>query len=400
MARRVGAVGLGTVLIVAGLAGPAMGASDDPFGDDTDREPEVLLVAPGDVDLESPVGCVLQQTAEGVEVGSGIAGCGLVDFDSSGRPGMHTLFPLGFGGSDSTFHGTVNCGSSVDPRIAGESGEWRYGKNGHTDPYQAPGRNSGGWYNDGSYQDLADEADQQWQEYVEALYHAAMGDTFGEDPETDRQLREKMEKELKEANEAINKRDAWKPAVSDSGDSDGDDGTAVARPSAENACAEVALLVAQCNASNWQAPACQEALSRMGDCDPSIAMPGPDQNEACEEYEKPDLESVLQTQALICSMRIRPEPGQDPCVGVTVGTRQFQGYRPTAEGGPPCGSELALTTPDQCQPTLTVVNVEQRWRDYVAEVLERVGGMGGFVIVMPQPYSGGANDPRTCDPKC
>lgn len=398
--RLAGAIGLGTVLVVAGLAGPAMGATDDPLGDGADREPEVLLVAPGDVDLESPLGCVLQKTAQGVEVGSGIAGCGLVDFDSPVMPGMHVLFPLGSGGSDDTYHGTVNCGSSVDPRIAGQSGQWVFGRPDSSDPYQAPGRQSGGWYNDGSYQELADEADRQWQEYVEAVREAARGDTFGEDPEKDRQLRERMKKEQEEANEAIRKRDAWRPAVADSGTGDDDDGGAAARPGGEDACAEVAMLVAQCNATNWQATACQEALARMSGCDPSIAMPGPDQNEACEEEEKPDIETVIQTQTLICSMRIKPEPGQDPCVGLTVDTRQFRGYRPTAEGGPPCGSEVALTTPDQCQPTLTVVSVTQRWRDYVAEVLKRAGDRGGFVIVMPEPYTGGPNEPRTCAPKC
>ncbi|GGM65795.1 hypothetical protein GCM10011608_58820 [Micromonospora sonchi] len=63
-----GAIGLGMVLVVGALGGPAMGASDEPGADEPiDGVPAVALVAAGDLDPESPVGCLLQQSASPVQ---------------------------------------------------------------------------------------------------------------------------------------------------------------------------------------------------------------------------------------------------------------------------------------------------------------------------------------------
>ncbi|WP_406073572.1 hypothetical protein [Micromonospora sp. NBC_01638] len=96
-------------------------------------------------------------------------------------------------------------------------------------------------------------------------------------------------------------------------------------------------------------------------------------------------------------MAVKPAPGEEPCAGAVIDAEVLRGYVPTQEGGPACGSPLALTTPDQCTPTMTVISPQQSWQAYVVAALARVGGKG-FVIPVPSQYIGGPGQPRTCGP--
>ena len=375
-----------------------MGASDEPGADEPiDGVPAVALVAAGDLDPEGPVGCLLQQSAEGHDAETARAKCGFIDFASPAIPGMHTMLPLGLSVAGNAYFGTVTCGSNVDSRIAGgHGGHYTYGQGGYYDRNEAPGRDAAR-EGDARYRDLADKADQKWKEYVDAIEEGARNHTFGDDPEKDAELDRNWKRKEFEANDAIKERDAEGPPLVADGGGGGDAGTA--RPSGEDACAEAMALVAQCNAINWMAPNCQEVLAKMRNCDASIITPHPDDNEPCAKSEEPNLETVKKIQTLVCSMRIKPAPDQDPCAGATVEAHQFRGYVPTQKGGPACGSEIALTTPDACQPTITVLSPEQQWLNSVAEKSKRVGNRV-FIIPLPEPFPNDPNDPRTCHPHC
>ncbi len=400
MRKFLGVASLAGVLAVGWLPGPAAAEEELTFS----------YVAAGDVASESPLGCVMQRFAEGVDLRRAIEECRLTGFGDPEMPRRHMLLGPAGGSSGGSFHGTVNCNSG-NPQLGedggfqwgrGSEGWWYYGKDNYRDEYEAPGREPAvGVWKDPEYQRLADEADRQWAEYIAAIKDGAHNDTAGEDPEKDKALWDAWKEKEAEANEAMKKRDAWRPPMVE-GDGTGgdDDGTAVARPGRDSACAELAALVADCNAHQWQSQECQQALERMTNCNRLVAMPGPDQTDPCGEQDIPDGKTAQQIATLICGMSIKPEPGADPCGGIRTEGQVLHGYLPTKEGGAPCGSPWALTTGEDCTPTITVVGVNELWRERVRELLAGLGGKG-FIIHLPEPYPVlGPNDPRTCTPFC
>jgi hypothetical protein len=199
-----------------------------------------------------------------------------------------------------------------------------------------------------------------------------MNDTAGEDPEADAALQQKLDKELKEANEAIEERDGWRPSTVD------------VSPEASDACSDLRVFVAECNRDGWMSPDCKEADRRMRGCaDPTIATPLPDTTETCPPGE-PDPESVEAVMVLVCSRAIKPAPGEDPCATTKVKATVMRGYvhGVTAD---PCGDPRAMPGQDQCAPTLTLVTFGQAsLEDIVRTGFEKLGGPA-FVIPLTSP---------------
>ncbi|HEX5540434.1 MAG TPA: hypothetical protein VFX60_02540 [Micromonospora sp.] len=408
MRRSIWVTGLAVMFAVGSLALPAAAAppGDEAAADSAVDELVAAFAGTDRVVVGTPLGCLLEtvvvetevKEAGEVDIQHGIDICKLISFDKPGQLDEHMLTgpSVDLFSPGPSYHGTVACQSGVDPRL-GDGYRlpplvYYLDDPGYLDQNYAPGRRDGPlWDTYQEYQEAADEADEAWREFKKLERH---GYKSSKDPEEQREF----EKARDDANKALEKRDSFRPLVS-SGEKPGEipAGGANATPSGEDICAEMMNFVTQCNEINWMAPACQDALNRMRNCDSLVAYPHPDEGEACQEHDRPDPQMVQAVLALVCSMTVKPAPGEEPCAAAVIDAEVLRGYVPTKEGGPACGSPLALTTADQCTPTMTVISPQQRWQAYVAEALARVGGKG-FVIPVPNQYTGGPGQPRTCDP--
>lgn len=337
----------------------------------------ITFVDPRQLAEGSPAACVVDAVHQGLTMAQAVEACTLRSLELPSVKGLNSFFATGGGlGRGTTKHASVTCApTGGDPRISADGGTkgmppHYYGKDdNHSNPTQAPpGRDWGGWADDPDYQRLQAAADREWREYYEALRDAAMNDTFGKDPDADAKLHDKLWKEQQEANDAIERRDAWRPL------------TVEGLPDAPDACADMRAFVAECNRDGWTSPECADAERRMRGCaDPTIARPVPDTTETCPPGE-PDPETVETVVALLCSKAIRPAPGEDPCATAAVKASVVRGYVHGVSGDP-CGDPRAMPGQDQCAPVLTVATFGHASLEEI--LLTGLEKLGGPVFVIP-----------------
>lgn len=336
--------------------------------------------------------CVQDHVQAGGIVQEAMKTCRFTDeFLTLDRPGKSVNSFLAIGGQTQGTQVAVGTCSAhgTDPRRAQQSNFHSYASHPSTNAPQNPNENR--VYKDSpEYRRLAAKAQQEWQRYVEALEKASGAPT--DSPEA-LLLDQEMLKAQQDANKAIEDRDAWVPTHSQT------DPTASDTPS--DVCRAMMEFILECNSRSWQTKKCQDAMWKMRKCsDPSITTPMPDGDLVCPlDGTEVVAETVGQVGVIACQMRIKPEPGTDPCEPTTLDAITVHGYFPVrfCEGGregdrgsscrnaTPCGDPRALTGEEQCSPTLTLSTFGTKDLQAIADFIrEKVGGPV-FIIPLPRP---------------
>jgi hypothetical protein len=155
-------------------------------------------------------------------------------------------------------------------------------------------------------------------------------------------------------------------------------------PNAEDFCQGMAQQIAECNKSGWRRADCQQILAKLNNCaDPLIAHPIPDGETTCGIPEV-DPEEVRKVAVLACQSRIRPAPGEDPCVPQQIeGDMLDYFYRLDSEGKPvPCTDPRAMPGEWQCTGSFTLV--EFGTKD-LQDLVDHVGEELGTALIVPKP---------------
>ena len=357
----------------------------------------------------SALACVRDLVAQGMTVKEALDRCFVRSELVPQRTGIDSFLSLGGSITSSTTVGTAACnaGSKVRPELSADY-DWAN----HDSRIAPPNPNEAGlgnFANDLAYQQLKDEAQRQWEQYYDLLTQYAEEDRSKWTSEQWEQNLEKLNKENREANEAIDNRDSWKPS------------TVLTDPNAVSFCVDIAAFVGECNSAGWKTSPCSIFLSRLEGCsDPTVTDPHPDGDGrvGCEQP-PPDTETVERLAALVCNMRIYPLPDEDPCTPVESGGIVIDGWvrlapcreagdKPLGADGPtipcdssgdatPCGNPAALTTEDQC---VVSVEIAQFGEKNIEEILAIAGDrLGGPSFVVPLPKGpdipgGGGPDPE------
>lgn len=341
----------------------------------------VVLVDASAAPEGSPLECVRRLVAQGVTVTEAIDACIPSMLGMAERPTIHSFLGLG-GLGTGTKAGSVTCSSGgTDPR-RGADYDWT----GHPDRNAPPNPGEdklGGWAGQSEYVNRKADAQDKWAAYADKLDEWA--NSLQEHPENlNPNELAKIEQLRKEANEAIDKRDAWQP------------NTTQTDPDAVDSCLEAKLFVAECNVNGWTSPACREALWRMEGCsDPAVTDPSPESPIVCGDPSV-DHETAVKGGSLVCHMKTMPVPGEDPCVPVEATAPLLKGYVRLSDADEtsdePCGDPRALTGEDQCLGTLSVVQFSNEdIQSILNTALEKLGG--GPVFVVPLPPKDGPVDP-------
>jgi len=218
------------------------------------------------------------------------------------------------------------CGGSaqVNPYLAQKSQPWDFANWPHSSVAPPDDTGHRETYKDSpEYRRLEREATQKWQQYAEALEREASIDhEKSEGRATQEELdaaKAETKKVLQEANEAIEERDSFVPAVVDANDGvvPPDDGTAVAQPAEgfEESCTQLNQFLANCAASGWNTSPCKLFLDGVKGCKSTIMLVDPEQGTGCAEAPATiGTDAFDRVMSSVYWSRARPAgPDEDPC---------------------------------------------------------------------------------------
>jgi hypothetical protein len=298
---------------------------------------------------------------------------------------------------------SVSCaGPGYDPRVGKDSNGWRWGtdfslkpgslvwnSNDVAPPDLTPNRDQLGGDNP-SYKDLEHAADQAWRDYRQAIRDGANSDARFGSPE-DTENRRKIEDARLKANDAINKRDGYRPPRVDNDDGGGDTGVARTDPNAVDACAAAAQQIAECARDGWTTVDCQRLKRRLAGCmryDEDVYDPAPDaEPRECGSHEltADEVATVLRT----CESRVLYGPdGGSPCVGdanVSAVINPAIGWFCMKTGDQqrcytgadnPCGGTQTNPDPtsEYCAGHATLLSIGRTTADVLATAFAKLGG--------------------------
>jgi hypothetical protein len=329
------------------------------------------------------------------------------------RPGVESY--LAAVGGRASGGGTVSVsdcpGGGGNPQLADRPDKWTFREWPNLDK-APPDPKNGGWVTDSGYKKLAETADRAWKEYTEALEAEEDADyEYGSDSPEKQAAKKKTDEANKKANDAIDKRDNWKPVVGSPSTTDDED-----------PCIGVGQMLAECEQNGWSTFDCQVLKSRFEECgDPTITDPASDSELTCGV--SIDAEAARQAAEQACWMLIQPGPdGANPCTPLSADgprnlSRTLVGYAAcpsdttgepdtasvasrddtasggsgevTASGGSGevcqtvdvCASPIALTTGEECNlPTITLPTFHKSMAEIVRWGAEKLGGP---IVVLP-----------------
>jgi hypothetical protein len=298
---------------------------------------------------------------------------------------------------------SVTCAApGYDARAAGGWDGWIYGPKSKEagrlswdDPKVAPPdltphRDQLGG-NNPTYKELERAANEAWEAWMTLL-----GDTAKALPNAgapvSKEALQKLDAAEKKANDAIRKRDAYRPPRADNDDGGGDD-TGVARtdPNAVDACAAAAQQIAECARDGWTTVDCQRLKRRLDGCmryDEDVYDPAPDaEPRECGSHEltAEEAATVLRT----CESRVLYGPeGGSPCVGdasvsavinpaigwfcIKTGDQQ---HCYTGANNPCGGTETnPAPTSEYCAGHATLLSISRTTADVLATAFAKLGG--------------------------
>jgi hypothetical protein len=149
----------------------------------------------------------------------------------------------------------------------------------------------------------------------------------------------------------------------------------------QSGCEALAAFIAECNSSGWRSPSCQRMLGLMNKCgDPRLTDPVPGEEVSCK-YPAIRPEDARRAAVIVCQLRKRPAPGEDPCKPLEIeGTLTRYVLNP---GGPPCGDPRAMPGDDQCLSTISLVRFGYKTLQEILD--EGVRKFGGPTFIVPKP---------------
>jgi hypothetical protein len=292
-----------------------------------------------------------------------------------------------------------------------------------------PNPPEGAWKDNLTYKELDRAADEAWQRYYEAAIHYAEVITGAAAGDRDSAWKAQEEARTK-ANEAINKRNAWRPKVADNDDGQGgDDTTGVAHVSplaAGDLCQDLAQQLAECARDGWRTRDCQQLKSALDGCatrDQGVIDPLQDEADDPGPCAQRGLTATeAETVTLACESRVRYGPeGGSPCTGFTLASSgapepvnwfclsggSAEGPSrtlPTAGetrcyvgGANPCGGPETQPDPDHpaegCQGHATLSELQPALASVLAIAFWRLGGPAWTPPGTGSPLPGGGPDP-------